>query len=296
MDYSACVDLARPKPRIRYTRASRSLSRPPLNWPQVEREFEVVVSLGAVSVTSFVVCAILFFWAKFGQSVKHFDPNFASRPPLHLSSAPASRPLERTRACHHTPRPGTVCACEAHRRRAAPCTTRSHAGGLGGYQHHWASSFEHGNKINAVSAIACVNSCARIARERPSVLTPAPDRSKIPDSCVQVRDMPTAIFLTLMMLTFLYAMYLVKQYLNRRVFYVPRRKIVRGTWAGIEREAPDGRRPVDAPGRLAVGEGRARRDRSEARPARAADGRGDGVDPRRWARRGVGFRRLVEEG
>ena len=71
---------------------------PRWNWPQVEREFEVVVSLGAVSVTLFVVCAMLFFWAKFGQSVKHFDPNFASRPPLHLSSAPASHPLEHTRA------------------------------------------------------------------------------------------------------------------------------------------------------------------------------------------------------
>ena len=132
-------------------------SRP--SW-QLEREFSIVLRLGALSVGAFGLVGILYFWAKWGQAIHHSDP-------------------ARVAASH------------------------THGGGLGASSHHWASSFQHGEHINAV------------------------------------RDLPTAVFLTFAIIGFLYIMYLVQQYLSNRVFYISRKHIVRGTWRGRGHAAPD---------------------------------------------------------
>lgn len=70
------------------------------------------------------------------------------------------------------------------------------AGGIGGRTHIWASSYAHGEHINAV------------------------------------RDMPTALFLTGVIVAFLYIMYLVQLYLSSKVFHIPTKQLVRGVWRG----------------------------------------------------------------
>lgn len=153
--------------------ADDKLPPPYLFPPQLEREFKIVLQLGAASVAAFGLVAILFFWAKWGQALHHSDPV----------------------------------------RMGTPLTP----GGIGGQQHHWASSFAHGEHINAV------------------------------------RNLPTALFLTCVILTFLYIMYLVQLYLSSKVFHIPKQHLVRGVWGGRGHARPAefmsrARRLSDEPG------------------------------------------------
>mmetsp|Transcript_6349 Transcript_6349/g.20882 ORF Transcript_6349/g.20882 Transcript_6349/m.20882 type:complete len:298 (-) Transcript_6349:77-970(-) len=133
------------------------------------REFRVVIVLGTLSVSSFMIAAVVYFWAKF---------------------------LQHSHRGLHGPHGG---------------------GGLGAAQHTWASSFAHGEAIHAV------------------------------------RDLPTALLLSAMLLGCLYVMRLIHVYLRTRVFPLHPDHVVRGSWPGVDEPVPAAARAISGFSRAGAG-------------------------------------------